>query len=227
MELSDKELIISHNLPPQPTAFVGREEEIAALADLLDKPDVRLLTILGPGGIGKTRLALAIAEHQLNASKSKLAFPDGIFFVALAPLSTTDAIVTAVAEAVGFQFGREGDPQEQLLSYLKKNSMLLVLDNLEHLLNETTEGPGTADLVNRILDTALTCKILVTSRERVKVQRETLYQLGGLDFPDWETPEDALRFTAVQLFMQSAKRVRPDFELTTENMDYAGRYPWF
>jgi predicted ATPase len=207
-----------HNLPAQPTPFVGREAELTELARLLANPDVRLLTILGAGGMGKTRLALEAGTAQLGN------FQHGVYFVSLAPLDSPEAMVPAVAEALGFSFYEGGEPGQQLLDYLREKSKLLVMDNFEHLLSgpEPTRGNGTA-LISDVLQTAPEVKILTTSRARLNVQGEHLFRLAGMDLPDWETPEDALDCAAVKLFLQSARRVRPGFELEADDLRYISR----
>lgn len=196
-----------HNLPTSTTPFVGREVELANLAQLLADPQVRLVTITGPGGMGKTSLALAAAAKQLESTSGYTTFPHGLYFVPLAPLSDVDAIVAAIAEAIGFTFYEGAPPQQQLLDTLREKQLLLILDNFEHLL----EG---ATLVDTLLQTAPGVKLLATSRERLNRQSEHLLRLAGMDFPDWETPEDAAAYSAVQLFLQSARRVQPDYTLT-------------
>jgi predicted ATPase len=207
-----------HNLPVQPTPFVGREAELTEVARLLGDPDVRLLTILGAGGMGKTRLALETGAAEIGN------FEHGVYFVSLAPLRSVDAIVPTVAEAVGFSFYEGPEPQRQLLDYLRQKQTLLIMDNFEHLL--ACPEPGRRDsvgLVTDVLKTALDVKVLSTSRARLNVQREHLFHLVGMEFPDWETPEDALDYSAVKLFLQSARRVRPGFELHADDLKYVGR----
>ena len=130
-----------HNLPVQLTPFVGRKAELTETGNLLSDPDVRLLTILAPGGMGKTRLALEVAAAQLDQ------FERGVFFVPLAPIRSAEGIVPTVADALGFSFYEGGEPRQQLLDYLRGKNMLLVIDNYEHLL----EGAG---LVSGPLDCA-------------------------------------------------------------------------
>jgi DNA-binding SARP family transcriptional activator/predicted ATPase len=133
--LAEPKSAIPHNLPPQPSRFVGRETELEQLDDLIANPDVRLITIVGPGGIGKTRLALAAAERQLNGAEPP--FPDGVFFVPLARMSTSDEMAPVVAEALSFRVGGPEDSRSgrrQVLDYLRDKQMLLVLDNFEYLL---------------------------------------------------------------------------------------------
>lgn len=197
-----------HNLPAQTTPFVGREGELAEVGRLLN--DSRLVTILAAGGMGKTRLSLEAAAQQLER------FPNGAYFVALAPLTSADNIISAVAEAVSFQFYPGGEPKQQLMDFLREKQLLLVMDNFEHLM----DGVG---VVQDILQAAPDVQIIVTSRQRLNLSGETLFNLEGMDFPDWETPEDALRYSAVQLFMQSAWRARPNFELKTDDLNFVAR----
>jgi predicted ATPase len=131
-------------------------------------------------------------------------------------LRSADAIVTAIASAAGFNFYAAENPEQQLLDFLSERHMLLALDNFEHLLDGAT-------LVNAILYAAPQVRVLATSREKLNLSGETIYALSGLDFPTWETPEDALEYDAVRLFMQHARRVRPDFELRDDHLDYLAR----
>src|SRR5260221_6840687 len=122
----------------------------------------------------------------------------------------------AIAEAVRFSFYEGGSPREQLIDFLREKQMLLVLDNFEHLLE------GTA-LVAEILQNAPAVRVLATSRERLNLQSETVLLLDGMDFPEWETPEDAAAYSAVRLFLQSAHRMQPDFALSADNIGYVAR----
>jgi predicted ATPase/DNA-binding CsgD family transcriptional regulator len=211
LTVSDSGLVAGkHNLPEQFTLFVGRHQEMSELAHLLSNVDTRLITILGAGGMGKTRLALEVARVHLSR------FADGVYFVPLAPLSSAEHIVTTIAERVGLQFHDEAPPQAQLLGFFARKQMLLVLDNFEHLLDG-------ALLVTEILRAALQVKILVTSREKLNLSGETVFTLAGLGFPDWETPEDALEYDAVTLLLQSAHRVRPDFALRSNDLAHLAR----
>jgi predicted ATPase/DNA-binding SARP family transcriptional activator len=200
-----------HNLPVQATPFIGREAELAKIGKLLDDPDCRLVTLVGSGGSGKTRLALEAAAAQLDTNG--YAYADGVFFVSLAPLEDANAIVATIADALGFRFYSGGTPQEQLLSYLRQKNLLLIMDNYEHLL----EGVG---LVSDIIRTAPQVKILATSRARLNVGGEHRFQVAGMDYPvsTLETVVDATRYSAVELFIQSARRARPDFKLTDDNL---------
>ena len=199
---------LTSSLPFQPTTFVGRSAELAAIARLLANPACRLLTLHGPGGIGKTRLALAVAASEAAA------FPDGVAFVALASISMPSQIVSAIGEALRLSFVGQSDPTSHLLSELRERHMLLVLDNFEHLL----EG---ADLVSDILAHAPHVTVVVTSRERLNLQAEWLFNVDGLVFPQQQPHAPATSqnlatlaaYSAVELFVQRARQVQPELAL--------------
>ena len=194
-----------HNLPYQPTPFVGRIEELGQLAERLEDPECRLLTVVGPGGIGKTRLALEAAAAQL------IRFRDGVYFTALAPLFDPDLMPTVIAEAVHLSFAPGQPPKNQLLTHLRDKQMLLVLDNFEHLL-------AGVSLLTELIDSAPGVKLLVTSRERLQLQSEVVFRLDGFPLTFWKTPEEAAESSAGRLFLQSARRVKASFELTQDTL---------
>lgn len=197
-----------HNLPVPATPFIGRESELARLDELLAGADVRLITIAGPGGAGKSRLALTMAERQLRAGRNgELRFPNGAFFVALDSLTQVEHIVPAVAEALDLQLSEGGQlsPRQQLLNFLRPKRLLIVMDNYEHL----QDG---ADLLVDLLQAAPGVHILVTSRERLRLRQEQLFPIDGLESPA-EDDRRAVKTAAAKLFLQSARRVQPDFEL--------------
>jgi len=186
-----------HNLPVHPTPFVGREEELSAVHHLLvGDPNCRLLTINGPGGIGKTRLALESAHAALRA------FSDGVCFVPLATLYSSDHIIATLAERIGLGFYDGSAAKQQLLHFLRNKQMLLVMDNLEHLL------PG-AGVLAEILESAPGVKILATSQERLHLVGETIYSLENMSYPQHEVCDSPLAYGAVQLFIQFARLARP------------------
>jgi predicted ATPase/transcriptional regulator with XRE-family HTH domain len=217
----------ANNLPLPATPFIGRETELAELDKLIADPAVRLVTIVGTGGMGKTRLALATADRQLNHSfASTRALVHGVFFIDLARLDVGEQIIPALADALNFPLSsgeqEKRTPKQQILDYLRQKQMLLIMDNFEHLLEE-------ANLVADILRSAPAVKILVTSRERLQLQEEHLFIIHRLEFPDWETGadlaalEDAAEYTAVKLFLQSARRLRRNFQLQADDLTYLSR----
>ncbi len=187
----------AHNLPPQPTPFIGRRHELADLLSRLARPECRLLTIAGPGGVGKTRIALQVAAENIDA------FPHGVFQVSLAPLAAANAIVTTIADVLNFPFSGSEAPVDQLWRYLRDKEMLLVLDNFEHLM-------AGADLVADLLTGAPRLKLIVTSRERLNLHEEWVYELTGMEAPERDDAANAEQFAAVQLFLNTAYRVYPD-----------------
>ena len=185
----------AHSLPSQATPFVGRADELAEIVDLLAAPTCRLLTLTGPGGIGKTRLAL----EAMRTREVGVTFTNGVFFVPLQPVSTSDFIVPAIADAVQFSFKGDQDTKTQLLRYLGDKCLLLVMDNFEHLLDG-------ADLLPELLDHVPGVKLLVTSRERLHLREEWVLDIGGLPFPLNHVDISMGGNSAIQLFTQSARR---------------------
>ena len=188
-----------HNLPTIPTPFVGREKELTDIADLLAHPNTRLITLVGPGGIGKSRLALQVLEEHRGL------FAHGIGFASLDAVDSTEFISYAIARALRFSLQGLQNPDEQLLNYLRGKRILLALDNLEHLLQDCM-------LLKRILEQAPGITLLTTSRERLNLREEQVYQLDGLVYPETDAIEfDAVHHSAVTLFVQSAQRVERRF----------------
>jgi predicted ATPase/DNA-binding SARP family transcriptional activator len=190
-----------HNLPLPSTPFFGREKELAEINRLLNDSTCRLLTLFGPGGIGKTRLAL---QACLQAAKRTGPFSQGVYFVSLVSHRSADLIAPAVANELQFPFHGGADLEGQILDYLREKDMLLVLDNLEHLL----DGTG---LLVKILENVPGVKLLVTSRERLNLRWEWLLDINGLAFPEKAQADDIESYSAAQLFLQSARQVQPAF----------------
>lgn len=194
------------NLPAQTTPFIGRTQELTEIAGLLQDPACRLLTIVGPGGMGKTRLAIQAGAES--------AFTDGTWFISLAPVLSVDYMASSVLAALPFAQTGIKKAEEDLLDALRSKSLLLILDNFEHLLDG-------AEVISRILAHAPGVKVLVTSRERLNLHEEWLYEIQGLAFPelDQRTFENggSEAYGALALFVNSARRIRPDFTLTAED----------
>jgi predicted ATPase/DNA-binding SARP family transcriptional activator len=195
-----EETIPSHKLPISSTAFVGREKELVEVSDLVANPDCRLLTLFGPGGIGKTRLALQVAADHLGV------FEDGIAFASLAPIDAAEHFVPAVANGLGISLQGEQEPKELLLNYLRQKELLLVLDNLEHILECT-------DFVSTMLQQSPGLVLLATTREQLNLKEEWVYKVEGLSYPRDGIVGDVAGYSAIELFQQCARWARQDFEL--------------
>ncbi len=190
---------VYNNLPAQSTSFIGRETELTIIEQDLGSSACRLLTIIGLGGIGKTRLALQVA-----AVTDK--FTHGVCFIPFTSTSSAEFLISTIADALNLSLYGRGAPKAQLLNYLSAKEMLLVMDNFEHLISG-------AKLLVEILERAPQIKILVTSRERLGLYEEWVLDLQGLPFPESEDLHQLESYSAVQLFLQRAQQVRADFWL--------------
>ena len=198
---------LASNLPAPQTAFIGRQQEVQLACDLLRKRNVRLLTMSGSPGIGKTRLSLRVAEELV------LDFDDGVMFVPLAPIRDPDLVASSIAYALGIR-DRGGQPLvDTLTHHLKDKRALLVLDNFEHVI-------PCASLVAELLSAARWLKVLVTSREILHIYGEHEFPVPpmSLQVGKYLPPvERLMEYEAVRLFAERAKAVRADFALTAEN----------
>ncbi len=194
-----------HNLPRQLSTFIGRGKEIAEVKRLLQ--GTRLLTLLGPGGTGKTRLMLQVAEEVVGD------YADGVWLVELAPLTDPELIPDRVAAALDVQVQRGRPVLETLTNYLRHKDLLLLLDNVEHLVRES------AELAEHLLTQCPALKILVTGREALFITGETTLQIPSLSLPGKESlaVDEIGSSEAVQLFLARARAVQPGFEVTTDN----------
>jgi len=200
------ESLFTATQPNRLTSFIGRKVELQRLIDLIQNPSVRLVTILGCGGIGKTRLALELTSKLQNE------FPQGIYFVPLAQLSSANEILPALGERLGVQSPPGSHLKEAVFEHLSNRQALLVLDNFEHLL----EG---ALLVSDLLTAGPAIKVIVTTREKLDLEAETLYRLSGLELPSFDNIKTTEGYEAIQLFLQKARQVRPDFSLNSGNVE--------
>jgi predicted ATPase/class 3 adenylate cyclase len=200
-----------NNLPAQLTSFIGRQEEIDQIHELLGK--VRLITITGPGGSGKSRLSLQAAANLVDQ------FPDGVWFVPLATLDSVDEITLAIANVLHFRpdtYASNLDPLTQLSDFLTNRSLLLVLDNFEHLL----DGAG---CLKEILSRAPQVKILLSSRERLNLPEEWVLALSGMKTPHNGHKAEDKTYNALTLFLERARQANPAYTLSPLERPYAIR----
>jgi predicted ATPase/serine/threonine protein kinase/DNA-binding CsgD family transcriptional regulator len=205
--MQDQLNVRAHNLPAQPSPLIGREQEIQAVYTLLGQPEVRLVTLTGPGGVGKTRLGLQVATDLLDD------FPDGVRFIPLAPISDPDLVIPTIAQTLGIKEAGERPLLDLLQSFLRDKYLLLLLDNFEQVL---TAAARLSDLLSGCPH----LKTLVTSRAVLHIRGEHEFPVPPLALPDLtQLPErEALtQYAAVALFLQRAKATRPDFQLTPAN----------
>ena len=196
-----------NNLPAQPTPLVGRERELREVCGLLREEEVRLLTLTGPGGIGKTRLCLQVGAELLDE------FEDGVFFVALATITDPALVASAIAEPLGVVETGERPLQEGLETYLRDKELLLILDNFEQV-------PGAAPLVGDLLSACPRLEVLATSRSVLRVYGEQEFAVPPLELPHpgrLPAIDRLSQYEAVRLFIERAKAARPDFSVTDEN----------
>jgi predicted ATPase len=195
---------VEHNLPAQPTPFIGRTAQLAALKELILKPEVRLITLMGPGGTGKTRLSLQVTQESLDH------FPNGAFFVPLADDTDSNQFIARVAQQLEVREG--GRPLlDNIKDYLRDKNLLLVLDNFEQLI-------AVAPVVANLLAAAPQLKIITSSRIALKIQSEREYPVPPLEMPQREsTLEELAGYESIKLFVERARAAQPNFALTKDN----------
>lgn len=201
---------LRHNLAAPLFPIVGREAELAQILQRLQAPACRLLTLIGIGGIGKTRLALEAALRFTETAAVQSLFADGIFWVPLEHVDTSSLLLSALAQAVHYSFQGPVEPVKQLLEFLRHRRLLLVLDNVE----QVTER---SELLLQILQAAPGIKLLITSRERLNFQGEWLLEVRGLPYPQTADPTTWDSYPAIQLFVHCATAVVADFVPQTQS----------
>jgi len=206
-QLREPESAPKHHLPVQLTPLIGREQDAASAVTLLRRPEVRLLTMIGTGGIGKTRLALQVAADLLED------FAEGVYFVSLAPISDPDLVLSTIAQTLGLKVLGNEPVAERLSGFLQEKHFLLVLDNFEQVM-------ATAPHLVELLTASPTLKLLVTSREVLHLRVEQQFSVPPLALPDLTHLPDSetlAQYPAVKLFTHRARAVRHDFQVTSAN----------
>ncbi|MCB8943371.1 MAG: tetratricopeptide repeat protein [Ardenticatenaceae bacterium] len=197
-----------HHFPTQLTPFIGRHTELDQITSQLSQPDCRLLTLIGPGGMGKTRLSSEAAKRLADGPH----FADGLYFVGLTAVTHPTHLVAAIAHSLGLTFDERADPQTQLSQFLTTKQTLLVLDNCEHLL-AADGSDDAATIISDLLTAVPHLKLLITSREALNLRAEHRFRLDGLTFPTTDSATDLTAYSAIQLFTQTARQMQPGFVL--------------
>ena len=194
------------DLPSQLTPFIGREREVEEVMHRLLHPDVRLLTLTGPGGVGKTRLGLEVARRALER------FDEGVCFVALAPVTEPNLVPSAIAQALGVRRGTGQSMAEALEQHLRERQQLLLLDNFERLLDAGAS-------LTRLLGACPRLKVLVTSRVVLRLRGEHRYEMPAMALPPagYRPAVEVDRYEGIHLFAERARAARSDFEVTADN----------
>ncbi|MFT5193161.1 MAG: putative ATPase/transcriptional regulator with XRE-family HTH domain [Cellvibrionaceae bacterium] len=203
-----------NNLPDQMGQIIGRESEISLLTDIIKDPSQRLISLIGTGGMGKSRLAIHLGQTlQKSIEDGGQEFSNGIFYIDFNAHKDQSHIVSAIAKSTGVEIKKERRlPKDQLFDWLRLKRLLLIFDNFDHLIDH-------AAIIPELLEAASGLKILVTSRERLNLQQEQVFPMQGLAFPENTEQDDIESYPAVKLFLEIAHRVQPEFAFTAENSE--------
>lgn len=197
-----------YDLPEKLTPFIGRERELREIGALLGEPNCRLITIIGPGGVGKSRLAVEAARAHYAA------FPDGEFYLSLAGFEAAESVIPGLVEVMQIGVGTSTDPRDWLLTFLRDKKALLILDNFEHILEAT-------EILNDILRTASRLQVLATSRVSLRLPGETRYMLSGMRVPLESVTENLNDYAGVKMFVNCAQMLRQDFPRDPDDLAQA------
>ncbi len=209
--LVKQEIIFPNNITQHELRFIGREKELDEITSMLVDPACRLITLHGPGGIGKTSLAMEIALQQSGV------FPDGVYFISLAGASSMDEFAIALVEAIQIPLMESDSIAFRLQEFLRSKTMLLILDNFEQLMHDGES----IKMLTAIVRHSTKVKFLLTSRERLSLIEEWVYPIKGLSFPEQFNQDDlesARKFDAMALFFERARRINPDFEFDSQSI---------
>lgn len=194
-ETPDRRNPFPSNLLPEPTPFVGRNRELDELSALISRPGVRLINLCGPGGIGKTRLALRAAAEQVGL------FQDGVFFISLDAIQSADRVLPLIARLLDIQTTEEMTITDCLLAYLEEKNLLLIIDNFEHL-------HDAAPFLSQLLKRTWNLQMIVTSRQQLDIQQEWTYHLASMALPPHgAAPEELSAYESTSLFLNTARRM--------------------
>ena len=214
LESLSQQILPKNNLPHLQTSFIGREEECTQVLNLLKDESCRLVTLFGPGGVGKTRLSVQVARKALNL------FTDGVFFIPLEGISSSEFLIPAIAKALRFDFDQYLDPSSdtnnQLNRYLDNRSILLILDGYEHLMDGN-------QLLSTMLQNTAGSRLLVSSRQKLNIQGEWIHQVSGLPIPDRKESMVQGGVSSLDLFLERARQANPAGTLSEEEVSAALR----
>jgi DNA-binding SARP family transcriptional activator/predicted ATPase len=206
IEMVSPASLTQQKMPHPTTAFIGRREELHQIRELLAAPSCRLLTILGPGGCGKTRLAISASRQSVDT------FPDGLYFIPLSGLETQESLIPEIADSIGLVISEDREPETQLFDFLRDRQLLLIMDSFEAIL-------AGVEMAAAILRETSGVKILATSRVPLGAEGEHRFHLGGMTYPEQAVSPDALEYSAIELFIAAAERSHRGYVPSASNLE--------